>query len=185
MNNFRQINLPILPLDDQLTDMLKKNLISWGIHNQICINSTPSKTDDIFHGVASLEYDWNNKRKKEDGSLEVPKRDVPLQEKDFTELCNVFRKTYFEDVYNAMKEKFTIGRVRIMRSKPKTCLTWHTDPSTRLHFPIKTQEGCYMVIQDEIKHLTQNEWWMTDTTMPHTAFNGSKESRIHLVAVIL
>jgi hypothetical protein len=41
-----------------------------------------------------------------------------------------------------------------------------------------------MVIDNEVKHLGQDKWWMADTSKPHTAFNASRESRIHLVAVI-
>jgi hypothetical protein len=72
-----------------------------------------------------------------------------------------------------------------MASKPKTCLSWHTDSSKRLHYPLKTQEGCFMVIEDEVFHIPKNQWWLTDTVLPHTAFNSSKELRIHLVASIL
>jgi hypothetical protein len=42
-----------------------------------------------------------------------------------------------------------------------------------------------MVIEDEVKHLEQNKWYFTNTTKEHTAFNASKENRIHLVANIL
>jgi len=42
-----------------------------------------------------------------------------------------------------------------------------------------------MVIDDEVMHIPQNQWWMTDTTKYHTALNGSDQSRIHLVAAIL
>lgn len=45
--------------------------------------------------------------------------------------------------------------------------------------------GCYMVIGDEVLHLKQNEWTMADTCKSHTAFNGSLEPRVYLVAVIL
>jgi hypothetical protein len=61
-----------------------------------------------------------------------------------------------------------------MKSEPKTCLSWHVDFSTRIHYPMKTQEGCFMVIADEVCHLTENTWWWTDTVLPHTAFNASK-----------
>jgi hypothetical protein len=72
-----------------------------------------------------------------------------------------------------------------MKSKPKTCLSWHVDTTPRIHFPIKTQDGCFMVIDNEVQHLTKNTWWWTNTVAPHTAFNASKEDRIHLVAVVL
>ncbi len=72
-----------------------------------------------------------------------------------------------------------------MRSKPKTCLSWHCDTSKRIHLPIRTQPGCMMVIQDEVLHLEQGQWYMTNTIPEHTAFNASKADRIHLIAVIL
>jgi hypothetical protein len=42
-----------------------------------------------------------------------------------------------------------------------------------------------MVIADEVLHLERNTWWWTETTEPHTAFNASFKSRIHLVVVVL
>jgi hypothetical protein len=42
-----------------------------------------------------------------------------------------------------------------------------------------------MVIQDEVLHLEQGQWYMTNTMPEHTAFNASKEDRIHLVVVVL
>ena len=71
-----------------------------------------------------------------------------------------------------------------MKSKIKTCLSWHNDSSPRIHYPIKTQDGCLMVIGDEVKHLEQDKWWWTDTTITHTALNGSREERIHLVITL-
>jgi dihydroxyacid dehydratase/phosphogluconate dehydratase len=42
-----------------------------------------------------------------------------------------------------------------------------------------------MVIGNESKHLEQNQWYFTNTILPHTAFNGSTDERLHLVATIL
>ena len=72
-----------------------------------------------------------------------------------------------------------------MRSGSKSCLSWHIDSEIRIHYPIKTQEGCLMIIEEEAKHLTQNQWWWTNTVIPHTAMNASKEDRVHLVVSIL
>ena len=91
----------------------------------------------------------------------------------------------FENVYHELEKVYDIGRVRIMKSKSKTCLTWHKDDTPRVHYPIKTQRGCFMVIEDEIMHLEQNKWYWTDTIVKHTAFNSSLEDRIHLVVTIL
>ena len=42
-----------------------------------------------------------------------------------------------------------------------------------------------MVINNEAKHLKKNSWYITDTTVDHTAINASKENRMHMVACIL
>ena len=184
--NFEVINnLPILPLYNELEEMIAHKKIKWSDHFQICINSIPEHTDNYFFGCGSLEYDWDKQYKLQDGTLHVPKRENPPTEEDFTELCDVFKNTLFEEVYNSLKSKYKLGRVRLMKSEPKTCLTWHRDANPRLHFPLKTQDGCFMVIEDEVKHLLPEEWCLTRTTKLHTAFNGSREVRIHLVAAIV
>jgi hypothetical protein len=186
MKNFEIIkDLPVLPLYEEFKNMIESKKVNWTIHRQICINSIPGLTYDTGLGAASLEYDWNNYKTLPDGTLQVPKRETILTEEDFTAICDVFKGTLFEEVYNALNEKYILGRVRLMEAKPKTCLTWHKDTSKRLHFPLTTHEGCFMVIDDEVQHIPLDTWCLTRTTQPHTAFNGSKEVRIHLVAVIL
>ena len=91
----------------------------------------------------------------------------------------------FEDLYNVLRKNYNVGRVRLMKSPPKTCLSWHVDDTKRIHYPIVTQEGCFMLIEDEVKHLTQHTWWLTNTLVKHTALNASLEDRIHLVATLL
>ena len=114
------------------------------------------------------------------GSLAYDER----REWDFTVLCDIFKNTVFEDIYKELKKRYILGRVRLMRNESKTCLTWHTDTSPRIHYPIKTQKGCFMVIGDEVMHLKQNKWYWTNTLMKHTAFNGSREDRLHLVVTV-
>lgn len=183
-------DLPKLDLLPDLNKMLDEGSIKWHKdNNQISLNTIKGKETDYLLGCGSLYYDWDNKiivkDKHGNETFEVKEREVPLKESDFNVLCSQFVGTAFETVYNAIKEKYNIGRVRLMRSRPKTCLSWHVDDSQRLHYPVKTQEGCFMVIKDEVKHLKQNEWCFTDTLVEHTAFNGSKDFRIHLVATII
>lgn len=186
MKYFKKIDfLPILPLDVEFQKMIENNQLEWNRHNQICLNSAPGHTNNYYYGAASLEYDWDKETYLPDGTINVPKRDISLKEEYFTELCDVFKGTIFEEIYTELKKHYVLGRVRIMMSKPKTCLTWHVDPTPRLHYPLTTQEGCFMVIDDEVHHLKNKEWYFTNTTLPHTAFNASKKPRIHLVAVVL
>jgi hypothetical protein len=184
MSFFKILNdLPTPDLYAEYISLVANKVIP-AVNDQLCINSTIDKPNDIFHGRGSLFYDWDNKVMI-DQKIEVPLRAVPLKETDFTTICDQFKGTLFEDAYNHLRKKYTVGRVRIMRSKPKTCLTWHTDDTQRVHYPMKTQEGCMMIIEEEVKHLAQNTWWEINTFPLHTAINASTEDRYHLVAVIL
>lgn len=181
MSNF--IELTALPTYDnlevellQLIDLTAK---------QYCITAPKGHEDDIFYGTGSLKYDWTKSTISEDGRVNVPLRDTVVLEEHFTEVCNLFKNTKFEELYHALSEKYVLGRFRVMMMDPSMCLSWHQDTEERIHYPIKTQEGCFMVIEDEVKHLEQNKWYYTKTLKKHTAFNGSKERRIHLVANIL
>lgn len=189
MKNYKIVNnLPIMDLKSELARMLNQNIIHWSRDNQICINSLPDDPDNFLAGCGSLQYAWSEETVITNDGVDkyiVKKIENPKKETDFSVLCSVFYGTLFEELYNELIKKYQIGRVRLMKSKPKTCLSWHTDSSPRIHYPIKTQEGCLMIINDEVKHLTQDTWWKADTTKPHTAINSSKEDRIHLVAVVL
>lgn len=50
---------------------------------------------------------------------------------------------------------------------------------------MKTQEGCLMIIDDQVKHLKKHTWYYTETLVGHTAINSSKENRLHLVATVI
>lgn len=168
-----------------LENFLKENGIKWeDFGNQICLNSVPEKTHDLGYGYGSLYRDWNAKY-WEDGKVVVPLREKFLEEKDFTELCDQFRGTPFEGIYNLLDKNFVLGRVRLIRSMPKTCLSWHRDDTIRLHYPIKTQEGCFMVYENMSYYLEQDTWYKTNTLEKHTAINASNSFRIHLVASII
>lgn len=180
--------LPTPDLQNELYRLLDKKQIEW-FNGQICLNCTTDNSYDFSEGTGSLFYDWPNAKKIKDKEgnekIDVSLRDNPLSESAFKYFCQAFSNTIFEDVYLELSKRYDLGRVRIMKSKPKTCLSWHHDTSKRLHYPIKTQEGCLMVIEDKAYKLDLYTWYETDTTKFHTAFNGSKEERIHLVACIL
>lgn len=187
MKNFQQIH--DLPIYENLLESLNDSLMNClQTEGQICVNTVPGYEDDFMLGVGSLVNNWKNKKTViVDGfaTTVVPVNDDDrLHDKDFSVLCNAFKGTVFEDIYNELNSRYLLGRVRLFKSEPGTCLTWHEDGCGRLHYPIKTQKGCFMVIDDEIHHMPQNTWTMADTSKYHTAFNGSKEARIHLVAVI-
>lgn len=186
MNFIELNNLPVYDLHSEFLRLLELEKIKWhpDHEDQICLNATEDDPSNCLTGRGSLFLDWDNSY-KENEKIVVPNRLIPLKEEDFTVLCTGFKDSLFEDVYNEIIKQYTVGRIRIMKLLPKTCLTWHVDDTPRIHYPMKTQEGCIMVIENEAKHLEKNKWYYTNTVVPHTAFNGSKEERLHLVITIL
>tara|TARA_A100001011_G_C14021817_1_gene719786 strand:+ start:53 stop:655 length:603 start_codon:yes stop_codon:yes gene_type:complete len=113
-------------------------------------------------------------------------RDVPIDESKYTEILPEFKETYFNEVYSVLKNKFKLGRVRLLLKEPRSTLSWHKDPEPRLHIPIITNLGCSMVIENIAKHLpADGHVTITNNTKYHNFFNGGEQSRIHLVACVL
>ena len=154
--------------------------------DQICLNAAPGYTDDVSFGAGYFadkgESDFFIRHTPE-GDVRIPMKSNSVYD---WELCDAFVGTYFEDVYKAMKEKYSIGRVRLLKSKVRTCMNWHIDPIPRIHYPIETDVSCFMIIEDETYHLPIHKWTLARTDKGyHTALNASQIERIHLVGDIL
>ena len=113
-------------------------------------------------------------------------RDVPIDESKYTQIVPEFENTYFNEVYETLKKKFKLGRVRLLLKEPRSTLSWHKDPEPRLHIPIITNLGCLMVIENIAKHLpADGHVTITNNTKYHNFFNGGEQARVHLVACVL
>jgi len=104
--------------------------------------------------------------------------DMSHKESDFTE-------PLFDIPYtNSVIKDLGLHRTRVMILKPKSCLTYHTDPSWRVHIPLITNEKCFFLENMEARHLEADTVHVVDTTQPHTSINASREERVHIVGVI-
>lgn len=178
MKNFQQIH--DLPIYENLLDFIEPAVMSaLDVSGQVCINTVSGHENNFMLGAGSLFKNTNSTIDTYD--MHSKER---FHERDFTVVCDQFKDTVFEEIFEMLSKNYLLGRLKIFKSRPMTCLSWHTDFIPRIHYPIKTQEGCFMVIDDEIKHLEQDKWYMTNTEKYHTAFNASRENRIHLVGVI-
>ena len=178
------ITFDIKKLREELDRVLKqKKFNTLGITNfaAIPINRIPGDADSIKgHNVRGTYWTFPDESGKE------VKRDKSIDESKYTEIVPEFKNTYLEEVYNKLKKKFKLGRVRILLKEPRSTLSWHRDPEPRLHIPIITNPGCLMVIDNVAKHLpADGSVWITNNTKYHNAFNGGEENRIHLVACVL
>ena len=161
---------------------IKKYDDANGIKNfaAICLNQIPGQPESTMGNNARGIY-WT----KPDHKGKEVTRDKALDENLYTEFVKDFEHTYFKEVYNKLKKRFKLGRVRILLKEPRSTLSWHRDPEPRLHIPIITNPGCLMVIENVAKHLpADGSVYITNNLKYHNAFNGGEENRIHLVACL-
>ena len=147
----------------------------------ICLTRKPGDPDSVKGNKARGLY-WT----KPDKSGKEVSRDVSIDEKEYSEFIPDYENTYFKEIFDVLKSKYKLGRVRILLKEPRSTLSWHRDPEPRLHIPIITNPGCLMVIDNVAKHMpADGSVWITNNTKYHNAFNGGEENRIHLVACVL
>tara|TARA_Y100000389_G_scaffold158743_1_gene160285 strand:+ start:495 stop:1085 length:591 start_codon:yes stop_codon:yes gene_type:complete len=161
----------------------KKQFASPGVSNfgAISINQIPDDDASIKgNNVRGIYWTIPDEKGKE------VSRDMPIDESKYTQLVPEFEKTYFKEVYETLKKRFKLGRVRLLLKEPRSVLSWHKDPEPRLHIPIITNLGCSMVIENVAKHLpADGRATITNNTKYHNFFNGGEQNRIHLVACVL
>ena len=182
--NVPNLKFDIKKLRSDLEKILKqKNFNSLGIKSfgAIPVNQIPGDKSSIEgHNVRGTYWTIPDESGKE------AMRDKPIDESKYTELLPEFKGTYFEHVFNTLKENFKLGRVRILLKEPRSTLSWHRDPEPRLHVPIITNKGCRMVIEEVSKHMpADGTVTITNNTKYHNFFNGGEQNRIHLVACVL
>ena len=178
------LNFDITRLKNDLDKILKnKKFKSPGVTHfgAISINQIPNDINSINGNNIRGKY-WTI---ADETGKEVA-RDVDIDETKYTQLVPEFEKTYFKEVFETLRKRFKLGRVRLLLKEPRSTLSWHKDPECRLHIPIITNKGCSMVIENVAKHLpADGNVWITNNTKYHNFFNGGEQARIHLVACVL
>ena len=178
------LSFDIIKLRSDLDEILKnKRFNSPGVTHfgAIPINQIPNDNNSIQGNNIRGKY-WTI---ADETGKEVA-RDIDIDETKYTQLVPEFEKTYFKEVYETLRKKFKLGRVRLLLKEPRSTLSWHKDPECRLHIPIVTNKGCSMVIENVAKHLpADGNVWITNNTKYHNFFNGGEQARIHLVACVL
>ena len=161
----------------------KQKFASPGITHfgAIPLNQIPDDKESVLGNNIRGKY-WTIS----DESGKEVSRDIDIDESKYTELVSDFENTYFSEVYETLRKKFKLGRVRLLLKEPRSTLSWHKDPEPRLHIPIITNLGCSMVIENVAKHLpADGTVTITNNTKYHNFFNGGEQARIHLVACVL
>lgn len=192
MLHYNKIDLPKFDVLPALQSLIETDKVYWIqpanslSAQQICLNAAPGYTHDVSFGAGYFADKGKSDffiRHTDNGNERIPMKPSSVYH---WEICDVFLGTVFEDIYTTIKSKYNIGRVRLLKSAPRTCMNWHVDPIPRLHYPIQTDSACLMIIEDELHHLPLNTWTLANTHKGyHTALNASDIERIHIVADIL
>ena len=120
-----------------------------------------------------------------DDTYEEVTREEAVDERAFSEFVPAFRGTYFEDVYQELSKRFTIGRMRVLSKAIYNCNSWHRDPEPRLHIPIISNPGSLFIVNHHVTHLpADGSVYFTDTRGYHTALNGGESRRVHIVSAL-
>ena len=113
------------------------------------------------------------------GSRSMKEVDSEFTEYDFS--VNLFPDMEYT---NSLIGDLGIKRTRIMRMKPKTCLSYHYDRTWRVHVPLITNSKCFLLIDGTAYHVPADGAYKVNTTKYHTAINASFEARTHLVGIL-
>ena len=181
----QELKFDIKKLKNALNEVLKIKGFdtSLGIPHfaAIPLTQVPGDPESIKGNKARGVY-WT---KPDSTGIEVS-RDVMIDERQYTEFVKEFEHTYFKEVFDELKKKYKLGRVRLLLKEPRSTLSWHRDPEPRLHIPIETNPGCLMVIDQSAQHMPADGGvWITNNVKYHNAFNGGEQNRVHFVACVL
>ena len=183
-HKLKDLKFDIVKLREALDQVLSKKMYDDACGTKyiaaIHLNQIPGDPDSIRDENVKGIY-WT----RPDSSGKEYVRAKKINESAYTEFVKDLEHTYFKEVYDTLAKKFKLGRVRILLKEPRSTLSWHRDPESRLHIPIITNPGCLMVIENVAKHLpADGSAWITNNIKYHNAFNGGEENRVHLVACL-
>ena len=147
-----------------MQEMLESAEPLFSEHNQISVTCRPGATDPLSDAIGWLPEE--------------------VAEADYSEITAPFVGTAVERLL--LNLPFAFGRTRLMRMRPKSCLSVHADPTRRYHYAITTNPGCYIVgVKNEtgtFHHIpADGQLYEMDAHKTHTAMNSGKRDRVHLV----
>tara|TARA_B110000467_G_scaffold97730_1_gene88405 strand:+ start:1506 stop:2177 length:672 start_codon:yes stop_codon:yes gene_type:complete len=148
--------------------------------NQIVLTKRPEATSDYFRvklrDQKKGEIITTNTRER------VGEEDDYSSEMDYSDFIPEFNHTYFKEIYDYFNSLVNVGRIRLIKSFPQQCLSWHADNDDKIHIPIKTNIGVRMIVEDEVIHMSAGSTTIMRTNKnKHSAMNGGDAERVHLV----
>ncbi len=112
-----------------------------------------------------------------------------FEEEEFRFLNRELEGTELSRVYSELGKDYKISRYRIAILNPKTCYGWHIDEEIRIHVPVFTAPGCFLITEDGVAtHLPAkgSAYLFHSNNGHHTAMNSDYAiQRMHLLINII
>ena len=88
---------------------------------------------------------------------------------------------YINELISSLK----MFRTRLVSLPPMRCLPWHRDNFPRIHIPVWTHQGSFMIVKNRTYFLSTGQAYFVNTTNMHSAMNGdSTQNRLHIIGSI-
>lgn len=103
-------------------------------------------------------------------------------EREYNVLNPELSGTYLEEALAAFP--FDVCRARLMGLDSRCCYSVHRDDSARYHVAIDTSEHALFIFVDKnevVRIPADGDAYFVDTREVHTAMNGARTSRLHLI----
>jgi hypothetical protein len=103
-------------------------------------------------------------------------------EREYRVLNPELAGTYFEYVLEAFP--FDVCRARLMGLESRFCYSVHRDETARYHIAIDTSEHALFIFVEKnevVRIPPDGDAYFVDTREVHTAMNGARNTRLHLV----
>lgn len=167
-------------LQFEVNETIKKINYRW---EQISLVYRDGYKDQCWiDGVGtSFQFDENRKPVRDENG-DIKRR---FTEDEFKYINPGLEGTELENVYTTLKKEYNISRFRIAKVSSRRCYGWHRDEEIRIHIPVITAPGCFIITEDGVaSHLPADgsAYIFHARNGYHTAVNSDyKIDRIHLL----
>lgn len=173
----------ILEIQQAVTDLLKQHQLK---DNQLSLVHRPDHFEDRWTDGAGSSMEFDKQGKPVCGPDGLPTR--RFVEEEFTTLNPEIANGVLGKIYKDFARDYRLSRYRLAALKPKSCYSWHYDEEVRIHVPVFTTPGSFLITEDGVAtQLPANgSVYLFDARSYHTALNADRvETRYHLLINIL
>lgn len=154
--------------------------------NQLSLVHRPNHVDDRWTDGSGSSMEFDKEGKPVCGPDGLPTR--RFVEEEFTILNPEIADGVLGQIYKDFAKDYRLSRYRLAALKPKSCYSWHYDEEVRIHVPVFTTPGSFLITEDGVaSHLpADGGTYLFDARSYHTALNADRVNwRYHLLINIL